>query len=1706
MPFDTIDQDGYFLNDDSNLRAIVIFNPLKSDDRQIIDLEWSSSKTLEDYLDGLPDTFDWSVFASGNIVPRESWGDVSLKSNDTIIIMPILHGDAGKYLGLIAMVALTIFAPQIGVFLLGGAASAAALGTIGGIAISSILGSAVALAGGLLITSMMGKPNSSTPTGSTTSSYGLDGPKNTAIEGLAVPVVYGTFRIAGNKTNFYVENSADGLNQVLYIQYLVSDGVVDNIDFVEINDLPITYYQTNGITYNANSTNTLANINATPAYVPGKSFDTVTWDWRAGTADQNPISWFDAVITPYSLNYVLTQTPYIYQTSSSVSRIRVDFVFPQGLYKIDGKGNLQNATVTVNLEYRKMTKNSFGTWVPNTSAAWVSFASDYAWHTISGVANTGTTQAATSGLRITVLYDGSNGTASTAYHGTCNLNSSTLGGIITHNLYNGNNVDVNTGANAPTTAINDSSSNFSFVDEHGNVFNAPYYDGSVVSGYNASNFTRTYDTGSIPNGIWNWTVTGGTVVSVETYTPATLTWTKNQRNAVRVSGFSPPVDYAHYEVRMSRTTAESTLINLVDQIVANDINEINDDVIGYTNSAYYAVRVQLGKQINGEPKCTALVRGKHLAIYDRTGAISATVYSNNPADVFLDILLNPRHKFGIDASQVDFVSIDNWRQYCATNTLAFNGVFDSITNVWDAISTVARIGRASPVLLGLKYGVVIEAPANPTMMFTQDMMIKDTFQNEWTGRKGRANIIEVQYSEPNDHYRQHSVFAIDDSFIQRGEARIKSSLNLIGCTNSLQADNEAWLQLNLNRYLVQSIKFDCFVQAIGCIVGDVVLIQHDMPQWGYSAMIIAVSGNQIIIDSDIPAINESDWNILLLRSVTMFANATIGTVSGNKIQLANIISPSIDSTDAALSTIATSTGDTINIYSPSSSIAEFTSDDGCSRILIAGVDYEVVDSSVFAGNVILTLDRTVSAGVGAEVQCFKTDLLCNGTLSPFQNTRSLNISNWTNKPGNPRVGDRVMMGRTGQYKKPFRIHNISYHSDHIRSIAAIEYNASVYGSNPAPTPNYSSLSVFPSQVGDLVLKQTSTTLSGGALNYFANIHWTRPLQDQRGYAGVKLYQSIDFAAFTFLSDVASPIEDYVTRATLGTNVRIQAVAYYNDGSIAALSSAPIAAITITSTTEYPTDIIYGSVTIVGGIRQITIKWTQPSTDIVSGTQVYVNSSNDISTAILAFAGNVNTYTHAGLNPLTTEYFWLRTVSLAGRAGNYIGPFSATTSQLIAADLADGILNTAKFASSIKAPYLIDNLSVTGTAANDLAVNTSDGKLYKWSGSVWTAVVNTVDLSGQITNEQIVGITAAKLTTQILRTNIADGEITTPKLNSGAVTADKIFAGAVTASKLTLSAGNMIPDTKFKDTSYWSFQTYATGWFLDTGGIASALGISPAASLASSGFSGSNYTAFSTPYNNGNSVGAIPDTAYTLSATGFNGGNKDINVALVFYNAAGTYLSSTTVVWVAGASTVTTKRVQITAPNGAATIQVVGEVHAGAAWSGGAGIGGITVVPAASAEMIVDGSISAVKILAGSVTADRIVANDITAAQIHAGAIGATEIAVNQLHAYHLASDFALINSAQIGSLTVDTLNVKGGAMSYFASSYNEYAWVPPTSMQTDGGCTVSITVTDPNEFVLVMFKESHEFYDPVSANTTGGTVSGSASSGYANETNVGGPG
>ena len=126
----------------------------------------------------------------------------------------------------------------------------------------------------------------------------------------------------------------------------------------------------------------------------------------------------------------------------------------------------------------------------------------------------------------------------------------------------------------------------------------------------------------------------------------------------------------------------------------------------------------------------------------------------------------------------------------------------------------------------------------------------------------------------------------------------------------------------------------------------------------------------------------------------------------------------------------------------------------------------------------------------------------------------------------------------------------------------------------------------------------------------------------------------------------------------------------------------------------------------------------------------------------------------------------------------------------ATEVADGSITIAKFASGIRPIEIVDALPTVDNVLGRLVYLTTDGKVYRYTATGFTAAVPTVDLTGQITTTQITddAITTAKITAgAITATEIATAAITSDHITANSITTGMIQAGAIGATQISASA-------------------------------------------------------------------------------------------------------------------------------------------------------------------------------------------------------------------------------------------------------------------------------------------------------------------------------
>ncbi|KWK74147.1 host specificity protein J [Burkholderia ubonensis] len=291
-------------------------------------------------------------------------------------------------------------------------------------------------------------------------------------------------------------------------------------------------------------------------------------------------------------------------------------------------------------------------------------------------------------------------------------------------------------------------------------------------------------------------------------------------------------------VRVRRITPNAHSSTIADNVNIEAITDVIDRKLRYPMTALVGMTFD-ARSFSQVPVRSYHVRGLIIRVpsnYDpetRTysGVWDGTfkmAWSNNPAWVFYDLLLNERYGLGknVDASMIDKWGLYEIARYCDVMVpdgkggleprFACNCVIQSAADAFKVLQDLAGVFR------GIAYwgpGAVVasaDMPSDPVYVYTAANVIGGTFRYVGSERKTRYTVALISYNDPTNQYKQAVEPVQDDDGIARYGV-VKTQVTAFGCTSQAQAHRLGrWLLLT-SRYETGTVSFQ--VGLDGTLVG-----------------------------------------------------------------------------------------------------------------------------------------------------------------------------------------------------------------------------------------------------------------------------------------------------------------------------------------------------------------------------------------------------------------------------------------------------------------------------------------------------------------------------------------------------------------------------------------------------------------------------------------------------------------------------------------------------------------------------------------------------------------------------------------------------------------------------------------------------------------------------------------------------------------------
>lgn len=353
------------------------------------------------------------------------------------------------------------------------------------------------------------------------------------------------------------------------------------------------------------------------------------------------------------------------------------------------------------------------------------------------------------------------------------------------------------------------------------------------------------------------------------------------------------------------------------------------------------------------------------------------------------------------------------------------------------------------------------------------------------------------------------------------------------------------------------------------------------------------------------------------------------------------------------------------------------------------------------------------------------------------------------------------LGWTGAAKKQFRVIGMQLKDDGEVSLTLQEYNNGIY---PWVTGDeiYSGIETVlpdPFQVEpptNLNVVETTVIESDGSVLPALKATWTAADDAFVDQYEIRLNNTTSSTVQSFLTSaeelLMSPVrvgQSYtVSVRSINALGSRSSFVVYNFGTASGDTTAPAS----------PTNTDAN-----GGFKQITVSWSNPTDADFKHVKLQVYNGSAWTDLGLS---DSESFVHFIDGHGITRYYRLASVDFSNNVSAYTSSFSGTT-DFVDSDSFTQNVDDLFANANVKQVDVVSSLPSSGEYTGQVVFLTGDNKLYRWTGSAWTAAVPSTDLTGEITETQI-----------------SDLAISTPKLAAGAITTGKLDAGNINANVLT----------------------------------------------------------------------------------------------------------------------------------------------------------------------------------------------------------------------------------------------------------------------------------------------------------------------------------
>ena len=348
------------------------------------------------------------------------------------------------------------------------------------------------------------------------------------------------------------------------------------------------------------------------------------------------------------------------------------------------------------------------------------------------------------------------------------------------------------------------------------------------------------------------------------------------------------LEKARYEIRMRCSAKDGKSLRHVNKVYWVQLTQIIYDDFVHPGKALIGIKALATSQLSGtDPKVTWIQERSEVYVFNPYINKYEAQPADNPAWAAYDLIHICRKiggeyiVFGQSHMRLDYNAFKAWADKCKTNGFTFNYIYDTAMRLWDALKYPEAVGRGKVIPVGTRFTCVSDYQSTPVQLFTVANIKHGSFTEEFQGVDARANSVEISFLNKDKDYERDVIPVYGDTYDESDTLTNPAQVELMGCTSLEQAYKHGKHFLRCNKYEIRTVTIEAFTDAIACTVGDIILIQHDIPEWGEGGRVVAVSGQTITLDKEVSVQPGKNYQLLIRSNATdIVSTFNVVNVSG----------------------------------------------------------------------------------------------------------------------------------------------------------------------------------------------------------------------------------------------------------------------------------------------------------------------------------------------------------------------------------------------------------------------------------------------------------------------------------------------------------------------------------------------------------------------------------------------------------------------------------------------------------------------------------------------------------------------------------------------------------------------------------------------------------------------------------------------------------